>query len=102
MRITAVVLVALLSLLPGCFSLVGMTVGGSRAAAHNDEIARKLERGERLDPDDADDQPRSVGASTATGLAIGALLDVGAFALVTATAFSHWSSEAVNSHWGAD
>ncbi len=67
-----VVLALILSLVPGC-CIVGLTVGGSRAAAHNDEVARKLERGEPLTEDD---KPVDEGGSALKGFAIGGALDV--------------------------
>jgi len=82
-----VALVALLSLMPGC-CLVGTTIAGDRATAHNDEIARKLERGERLDPNDPDDQPVSVGGATAKGFLAGAIVDVAAIVVAAAVVSS--------------
>lgn len=78
MRNMLVALVAIVSLLPGC-CVVGMTVGGARAQAHNDEVARKLERGEYVGPEDQAEQ--SVGNAQATGFVVGALIDVAVVAL---------------------
>ena len=92
-------LIVVIALMPGC-CLVGMTVGGARASAHNDEVARKLERGEPLDDDD---QEQSVGAATLKGFAIGGLVDVAAvtaFVCVAVSSFSLASSNPGPSGWG--
>lgn len=69
-KLAALALVA--SLMPGC-CVVGMTAGAERASSHNDAVARKLERGERLD---ADDKEACVGGGMLTGFVAGAAIDI--------------------------
>lgn len=83
MRTILVALVAIVSLLPGC-CVIGMTVGGARAAAHNDEVARKLQRGEYVGPEDREEQ--SVDNAQATGFVVGALIDAAVATLAVSIA----------------
>ena len=86
-----IALITVVTLLPGC-CLIGMTVGGSRAAAHNDEVARKLERGEYVGPEDRAEQ--SVGKAELTGFAVGGLIDVAVATVAVSLAMSNFSLSA--------
>lgn len=80
-------LVLCVSLLPGC-CVIGTELGGARAASHNDEVARKLERGEYVGPEDREDQ--SVDNARLTGFAVGALIDVAVAAVAYSMYQPHW------------
>lgn len=83
-----IALITVVTMLPGC-CLIGMTAGGVRASAHNDEVARKLERGEYVGPEDREEQ--SVGKAELTGFAVGGLLDVAVATLAVSLAMSSFS-----------
>ena len=83
-----IALITTIALLPGC-CLIGMAAGGSRAAAHNDEVARKLERGEYVGPEELEDQ--SVGKAELTGFAVGGLIDVAVATVAVSLAMSNFS-----------
>lgn len=95
-KLAALVLVA--SLMPGC-CLVGTTIGGSRASAHNDEVARKLSRGEALDPDD---QPESVTKARLAGFAIGAAIDIALSVAVVSSRYSNVNSKTLDPFFGGE
>ena len=81
------VLIIVVTLLPGC-CLIGMTVAGSRAAADNDEVARKLERGEYAGPKER--QVQSVGRAQLEGFVVGGLIDLAVAALAVSVYTPSW------------